>query len=148
MAAIDALRGERVVFDAGSGVPLARAVAASRAVPMLRSPVDVGGRPFIDGALGSASNADVLAGVAVSLTIVVTPVPIEATEGPERLWLAALRDEVAGLERAVVVIHASPEDRAAMGPDPMSGAAAPAAVAAGRGRGLAVAAQIRPRRAA
>jgi hypothetical protein len=75
-------------------------------------------------------------------------VPADAADGPARLWLAALRDEVAGLEHDVVVIHASREDRAAMGPDPMSGATALLAVAAGRERGRAVAAQIRPRRAA
>jgi NTE family protein len=147
VAAVDAQSGERVVFDAGSGVPLARAVAASRAVPLLRSPVDVGGRPYIDGALGSATNADALAGVA-SLVVVVMPVAADVAEGHERLWMDALRDEVAVLGRAVAVVHASPEDLAAMGPDPMSGATAPAAVAAGRERGRAVAAQISPRRAA
>jgi NTE family protein len=147
VAAVDARSGERKVFDAGSGVPLARAVAASRAIPVLCAPVDVGGRPYIDGALGSASNADALANVAAALTIVVTPLPAEGAEGHEGLWLAALRDEVAALERAghrVAVIHASPEDRAAMGPEPMSAATAPLAVAAGR----AAAAQISPRRAA
>jgi NTE family protein len=152
VAAVDARRGERVVFDAAAGVPLARAVAASRAVPMLRSPVTVGGRPFVDGALGSATNADALAGVAASLTIIVTPVAAgPAAPGPERVWLAALRDEVAALERVgrhVVVVHASPQERAAMGPDPMSGASAPLAVAAGRERGRAIAGQISPRRAA
>jgi NTE family protein len=140
------------VFDARSGVPLARAVAASRAVPVLRSPVIVAGRPYIDGALGSASNADALAGVAASLIVIVTPVPSEVADpGPERMWLEALRDEVAALELAghgVLVVHASPEDRAAMGPDPMSAATAHLAVAAGCDCGRAVAAQIRSRRAA
>jgi len=152
VAVVDARSGERVVFDAGSGVPLARAVAASRAVPVLRSPVAMDGREYIDGALGSASNADALAGVAASLILVVTPVPAEVAEpGPEALWLQALRDEVAALERAghaVVLVHASPEDRAVMGPHPMSSATAHLAVAAGCECGRAVAAQIRSRRAA
>ena len=152
VAAVDAFSGERMVFDAGSGVPLARAVAASRAIPVLRAPVDIGGRPYIDGALGSASNADALAGVAASLIVIVTPVPSEVADpGPERMWLEALRDEVAALELAghgVLVVHASPEDRAAMGPDPMSAATAHLAVAAGCDCGRAVAAQIRSRRAA
>jgi NTE family protein len=150
VAAIDALSGERVVFDAGSGVPLARAVAASRAVPTLRAPVEIAGGRYIDGALGSATNADALAGTA-SLIVVVTAVPAQNAEGVERLWLAALLDEVTDLEHAgheVVVIHASPEDRAAMGPDPMSGATAPSAMAAGHARGWAAAGQISPRRAA
>jgi len=145
VAAVDALSGERVIF--GSGVPLARAVAASRAVPLLRSPVDIGGRPYIDGALGSATNADALAGAA-SLIIVVAAIPEDGAERLDRLWLAALREEIAGLDQDVMVVHASPEDVAAMGPDPMSGASAPPAAAAGRARGRAVAAQIRPRRAA
>ncbi len=131
IVAVDADFGERVVFDAGSGVPLARAVAASRAVPTLRPPVQIGDRRFIDGALGSATNADLLVGAA----IVVAPF---ATD--DRLWAPALREEVARLDD-VTVIHAGPADLAAMGPDPMSGATAALAVAAGR-------AQISPARAA
>jgi len=150
VAAVHARTGARVVFDAGSRVPLARAVAASRAVPGLRSPVEIAGRPYIDGALGSATNADALAGAA-SLIVIVAALSVDAADGLDRLWLAALDDEVERLERAghaVVVVPASREDREAMGPDPMSGATAPMAVAAGRERGRAVAAQIRPRRAA
>ena len=72
-----------------------------------------------------------------------------AATGPERLWLTALREEVAGLERLgrhVVVVHASTEEREAMGPDPMS--RGPLAMAAGRERGRSIAGQISPRRAA
>jgi NTE family protein len=151
VVAIDAERGERVVFDAAAGVPAERAIAASRAIPVLLPPVRVGGRLCIDGALGSATNADVLAGLPPSRVLIVTPVPTEAPAGPERLWLAALRDEVGALESAgheVLVVHATDADRAAMGPDPMSGATALRAVTAGLGRGRALAAQIRPRRAA
>ncbi|MDA0165704.1 patatin-like phospholipase family protein [Solirubrobacter ginsenosidimutans] len=152
VAAVDARSGERVVFDPSAGVSLARAIAASRAVPVLRAPVTIGGRPLIDGALGSATNADALAGIDAWLTIIITPVAADpAATGPERLWLTALREEVAGLERHgrnVVVVHASIEEREAMGPDPMSAATAPLAMAAGRERGRAVAGQISPRRAA
>jgi NTE family protein len=140
IVAIDAEAGERVVFDAASGVPLARAVAASRAVPGLLPPVTIGGRRYIDGALGSATNADVLGGLAV----IVAPLPAVATNAAEALMLAALRAEVAALDRPVV-IDALPEDLAAMGPDPMSAATAPLASAAGRARGRA---QISPARAA
>jgi NTE family protein len=120
IVAIDADSGERVVFDAGSGVPLARAVAASRAVPTLRPPVRIGDRRFIDGALGSATNADLLIGRA----IVVAPF---APDDP--LWAPPLRDEVTP---DATIIHAGADDLAAMGPDPMSGATAELAVRAGR----------------
>jgi NTE family protein len=152
IVAVDADTGERVAFDARAGVPVARAVAASRAIPSLRPPVVVGRRRCVDGALGSTTNADVLADVPAELVLVITAVPVDPPPGgPERLWLAALRDEVAGLERArrrVVVVQASAAERAAMGPDPLSGATARAGLLAGRGRGRAIAAQISPRRAA
>src|SRR5262249_18364008 len=80
VAAIDAHSGERVVFGARSGVPLARAVAASRAVPVLRAPVGIDGRPYIDGALGSATNAHALARAAPPI-IVIAPLPARAAEG-------------------------------------------------------------------
>jgi hypothetical protein len=60
--------------------------------------------------------------------------------GPERLWLAALREEVATLEATghrVTVVHASPPELVAMGPDPLSAATGHLAVAAGRDRGRA-----------
>ncbi|MDA0140902.1 patatin-like phospholipase family protein, partial [Solirubrobacter deserti] len=132
VVAIDADTGERVVFGPDDGVPLARAVAASRAVPGLRPPVTIGGRRFIDGALGSATNADVLDGYAV----VIVPLTSRPETAVEAVWLAALRAEV----RDGLVIDADAGDVAAMGPDPMSGATAPLAVAAGRARAARVAA--------
>jgi NTE family protein len=152
VVAVDAERGERMVFDAAAAVALERAVAASRAVPVLLPPITVGGRRCIDGALGSATNADVLAAVAASRVFVIAPFSADPPPtGPERLWLLALRDEVVALEaagRRVTVVHASDADLAAMGPDPLSSATAPLAVDAGRTRGRALADQIRPSRAA
>jgi NTE family protein len=139
VVAIDADSGQRVVFDAAAGVPVARAVAASRAVPGLFGPVPIGSRRYIDGALGSATNAD-LAGRGA---VVIAPLPRAASGGVEALWIAALQAELRVLGDALL-IDAGPEDVAAMGPDPMSGATAPLAVAAGRAR----AAQIMLRRAA
>jgi NTE family protein len=136
VVAIDAERGERVVFDAASGVSPARAIAASRAVPTMLPPVSIGGRLFVDGALGSATNADALAGVGAARVLVITAVPAEPPErGPERFWREALEVEVAALEgegHEVVVVHAT----------------ADLTVAAGRRSGGAIAAQMSPRRAA
>ena len=152
VAAIDAESGERVVFEAASGVAPARAIAASRAIPTLLPPVTIDGRVFVDGALGSATNADALAGGDATRVLIITGVPEQPDEpGPDRFWREALDDEVAALERAghaVVVVHATPAEREAMGEDPMSGAAADRAVDAGRRRGRLLAAQISPRRAA
>jgi NTE family protein len=122
VAAIDADSGERVIFSRGD---VARAVAASRAVPGLLPPVTIAGRRYVDGALGSATNADVLRGE----VIVVAPLG----DGPvDRLWREALEREVETLERdgnSVTVIDAAP---------------GPLTFAAGRAR----AAQIRSSRAA
>jgi NTE family protein len=152
VVAIDAQNGERVVFDAAAGVAPARAIAASRAIPSLFPPVLVSGRPFIDGALGSATNADVLLGTGASLVVILAAVPADRVAGgPERYWQDALAEEVAGLEAAghrVVVVRPQPAEIAAMGADPMSGATADLAAAAGRRRGRSIAPQISPRRAA
>ena len=152
VVAIDAEDGERIVLDAAAGVRPGRAVAASRAVPVLLPPITVAGRRCIDGAVGSATNADVLAGSAAACVIVITPVPADPPSGgPERLWLAALREEVATLEATghhVTIAQASPPELVAMGPDPLSAATGHLAVATGRDRGRALALQIRPSPAA
>ena len=89
VAAIDADSGERVIFSGGD---VARAVAASRAVPGLLPPVTIDGRRYVDGALGSATNADVLHGE----VIIIAPFG----DGPvDRLWREALTSEVSALER-------------------------------------------------
>jgi NTE family protein len=152
VAAIDATSGERVVFDAASGVPPARAIAASRAIPTLLPPVTIAGRAFVDGALGSATNADALTGVDAARVLIITAVPAEPDErGPDRFWNEALGEELALLEGAgheVILAQATPAEREAMGEDPMSGATADLAAAAGRRRGRLLAAQMSPRRAA
>jgi NTE family protein len=140
VVAIDATTGNRTVLDVASGVPLATAVAASQAVPLQRPPVGVGGRPHVDGALGSATNADELLGDVkdgeVDHVVVVDPNGRESLL--DRLWGHALDDEVAALRDAgatVTVVRAGHSDHAAMGPDPMSGAMAALAVTAGRTAG-------------
>jgi NTE family protein len=145
VVATDATTGDRTAFGAASGVPLATAVAASRAVPLRCPPVGVAGIPHVDGALGSATNADLLLGDVkdgeVAHVLVVDP----AGRGTklDRLWGDALDDEVAALTAAgaaVTVVRAGHSDHAAMGPDPMSGALASLAVVAGRQAGARAAA--------
>ncbi|MBJ7331535.1 MAG: patatin-like phospholipase family protein [Solirubrobacteraceae bacterium] len=139
IATIDAERGRRLVLDAGYDVALARAVAASRAIPTLKAPVRVAGRACVDGALGSATNADALLPHRLHAVLVITPgVQAPAPGTAELLWADALEDEVERLRaagRLVIVMRAGPEDLDAMGPDPFSGARARKAVRAGRTRG-------------
>jgi NTE family protein len=127
VAAVDAVTGERVALTAADGVPVACGVAASRAIPAVNPPVPVNGRCLIDGAVGSATNAD------LALTTSARTVIVIASFGLA-LWAAALDREVQALQtagRRVVVIRPSEADQTAMGPDPMSAATAPRAVAAG-----------------
>ena len=70
--AVDASDGSFRTFDAGSDVPLAAAVAASCAVPGVFPPVTVAGHRYMDGGVGSASNAGLAAGH--DLIVVVAPV--------------------------------------------------------------------------
>jgi NTE family protein len=138
LVAIDADTGERVVLDASSGADLARGVAAARAVPGLVEPVEVGGRRFIDGALGSATNCDLLPD-GTELAIVLMATPITARPGSlDDLWndvLEAERSSLAARWVRVVVVHASAAADEAMGEELMSAAGAAGALAAGREQG-------------
>ena len=71
-----ALDGSTVAFDASSGVELARAVAASAAVPLLFPPVVVGGHAYIDGGMGSQTHADIAIGM--DEVLVVAPINMGA----------------------------------------------------------------------
>lgn len=92
--AVDAQTGEFQLWDAGSGVPLARAVASSCAVPGLYPPITIDGRRYIDGGMRSATNADIVSGAARVLALAVTVRPFESVmaEGARR-ELAALQAE-------------------------------------------------------
>ena len=98
VVAVDAESGARVAFTAADGVPLDRAVAASKAVPGLVPPIPIGGRRYIDGAVGSATNADLARDGAVLVVSAIRETPRPRT--PEPLWADALAREVAALEAA------------------------------------------------
>jgi NTE family protein len=61
VVAVDAQSGERIVFDAASGVDFVDAVAASCAVPGTWPPVRIGDRRYMDGGTHSIDNADLAA---------------------------------------------------------------------------------------
>lgn len=62
VVAVDAAAGRPAYFTARSGVPLARAVAASCAMPGVLPPVTIEGRRFLDGGLRTPANADLATG--------------------------------------------------------------------------------------
>lgn len=62
VTAVDAATGRPAYFTARSGVPLARAVAASCAMPGVLPDVTIDGRRFLDGGLRSPANADLASG--------------------------------------------------------------------------------------
>ncbi len=62
VTSVDALSGEFVVWEGHSGAPLPKAVAASCAVPCVFRPVEINGRPYMDGGVRSVTSADLAAG--------------------------------------------------------------------------------------
>lgn len=61
---IDAETGELLVWNASTGKPLSLAIAASCSVPCAFPPVHIDGRTFVDGGLGSSTNAEIAEGCA------------------------------------------------------------------------------------
>jgi NTE family protein len=149
LVAVDAERGERVVLDNGSGASLAAGVAASRAIPGVVPPITVAGRRLMDGAIGSATNADAVLDSAerVDRVVIIAGLPIGPPyERLGRLWDEALRGELWQLDSAGIetyIVRATPRDLEAMGPDMVSGNAGPTAVLAGRRAGQAVGPALR-----
>jgi NTE family protein len=70
--AIDTATGELVAWDRDSGVELSRAVASSCAVPGIFPPVTINGRRYMDGGIGSPTNARLAEGYDRVLVVSVT----------------------------------------------------------------------------
>lgn len=134
VTAVDAVSGQPVTWDAGSGVDLVTAVAASCAVPCVFPPVPVDGVPFMDGGVRSVTNADLAAGAAA--VIVLAPV-VGVFRGSPTAELAALGDA----RHALVAPDA--DARAAMGANVFDESRRGASVAAGRVQGAASAAALK-----
>jgi len=116
--------GERVIFGR-RGAPVtdvATAVAASCALPGWFAPVVVDDRRYIDGAMWSATNADVLASEA--LDVVSISAPLSGSSSVLHRWQRRrLRDEARQLRAAgttVIAVEPTPADAAAMGIDIMN----------------------------
>ena len=104
--------------------------------------------PYMDGAVGTATNADVASGA--ERVVIVTPNPAEATGNALfSIWQEALEEEIEALERAgseVLLVQAGPDDQAAMGLEFMSGDRSREAFAAGQSRGRLLQYTVRCRR--
>jgi NTE family protein len=75
---------ERLVLGEGewADVPISKAVAASGALPMVYSPVEIRGRTLVDGGLRSTTNVDVAVEHGAKFIVIVNPlVPFENRDG-------------------------------------------------------------------
>ncbi len=100
--AVDAGSGDFAVWAADSGVPLARAVASSCAVPGIYPPVTIEGRRYLDGGARSPLNADLAAGHDAVVVVSVMPLQLPPGLADERFerYFAAQRAELDALREA------------------------------------------------
>lgn len=138
ITAIDAVDGSFHVLSAADGVPLSRAVAASCSVPVVWSPVDVDGRPYIDGGMRSATNADVAAGYERVLVIACGP------EAPSPLgpWLDQSVEALRAGGSSVEVVVADSASTAAFGTNSLALSTQRPSAEAGHAQGSAIAEQV------
>jgi NTE family protein len=138
VAAVDVASGKLVVFDRDARVPLALAVAASCAVPMVWSPVTIDGRRYMDGGTRSPTNADLAAGH--DTVLVVAPI---ANPGMGPL-MPGLGSELAALGPGSRVEVITPDDAAlaAIGPNVLDPAMRAGAARAGLAQGGRAAGQV------
>jgi len=141
--AVDAETGEFVLWNEGSKVGLARAVASSCSVPGVFPPITLNGRRYIDGGMRSGSNADLATGhelvVVVGLRTAGDEAATAAARAPLEKEMQVLRD--AGARTELIL----PDDAsvAAFGANLMDGRVRPAAAKAGIEQGRALAASLK-----
>jgi NTE family protein len=138
ITAVDAHTGEPVVFDRGSGVDLADAVAASCASGL---PYKIGDNRYIDGGYRRNENADLAAGNGRVLVLSPfggrTRMPLE--------WgtqLAAQIDELRARSSIVETIFPDSDSEHMFGADAMDPSLRPPAARAGDNQGRALAEQL------
>jgi NTE family protein len=132
--AVDAVSGQFVTWDNASGVPLARAIASSCAVPGIASPISINGRRYMDGGMRSATNADLAKGYGVVVVVSVGSQAVpEALRRPLERELLALRDSGSRVE----VLTPDAGSLEAFGPNLMDFGRRPAAAASGMRQGKA-----------
>lgn len=122
-----------------SGVPVARAVAASCCLPGIGEPITIAGRRYIDGGFASIANAD-LADAERLLVVAFRPggVPGERVAARVVAQIAAVRERGA----AVQLIVPDSASMTAIGPPPPDFRRRPAIVESGIAQGRAEAGQV------
>ncbi len=140
---VDTGSGEFVTWERPSGVDLARAVAASCAVPGILPPVAIDGRRYMDGALNSVSNAQ----LAQEYERIVIIAPSGAGDTPyDNNTRRQLESEVEALRAAGSIVEYVLPDAGSMeafGPSRMDPTRSRPAAEAGMRQGRAAAAQLR-----
>jgi NTE family protein len=147
ICAVDLDSGNRVVFGQGVDAPVGVAVQASSSIPGFFRPVDHAGQRYVDGAVHSPTNADLLTDEGLDLVVIVSP--MSETRGGSRPSLPGLRGvharqlagEVKQLRDAgtdVVTFQPTPADVSTMGRNAMDAtrreATTEAALASARNR--------------
>ncbi|MGU3409291.1 patatin-like phospholipase family protein [Microbacterium sp. M1A1_1b] len=135
VTAIDAVDGTFRVLTAADGIPLPRAVASSCSVPVVWSPVQIEGRPYIDGGMRSATNADVAAGYERVLVLACGP------EAPSPLgpWLDQSVEALRAGGSSVEVVVADSAAMQAFGTNSLALSTQRPSAEAGHAQGSAVA---------
>ena len=129
ICAVDLDSGDLTVFGRdGVDAPVGVAVQASSAIPGFFQPVEHAGRRYVDGAVHSPTNADLLADGGFDLVVVVSPMSetrrggAPSLPGVRGLHARQLANEVRRIREAgtdVVTFQPTPADRAAMGRNAM-----------------------------
>ncbi len=93
--------GARVVFGRDrDDVDVATAVRASQSVPLLFAPTPIGDDRYVDGAVRSSTNADLLLDAGVDLAVVVAPMCRPGGGAARALARRAAREELQALQSA------------------------------------------------
>ncbi len=136
ITAIDTATGERVVFDASSGVELVDAVAASCAVPGTWPPVTIGGRRYMDGGVSSSIHTAVAADCDTAVLLV------PASESAPSPFSSGTAAEIAAYGARSFAVFADDASLQAFGPNPLDPRCRIPSALAGRVQGRRVAAAI------
>jgi NTE family protein len=139
VTAVDTADGEFLAFDAGAGVRLLDAVAASCAVPTVWPPITIGDRRCMDGGMRSITNADLVQGCEKVLVVSPTGGFPDSPMGP------TLDQEVELLRRdaEVLVVLADRTALAAFGTNPLDPATREPSARAGRAQSAATVDAVR-----
>lgn len=138
ITAIDAEDGALRLLDAASGVPLAKAVAASCSVPGVFPPIAIDGHLYIDGGVRSGSGLDLAAGC----RSVVGVAPVRQDGHGERQLVTESAVLAAAGARVVLVRPTTGAD-VVLPTDSLDAGQLPDAVRAGRAAGRAQADVVR-----